>query len=352
MSSKERMMKAIECEVPDRVPVFITALSHPSRVIGVTISAMRNSPELAAKAAVMTSKNYKTDYVYSYQDYSLLLGDIDGVKMKIPSDSPPSVADHPLRSVTGAYETPSFPAVTDPTSTNLRRLLKIAELTCSRAGTDIHTCFCVAGPFTLAGLLRGVENLCIDLYDNPETAKKLIEASAQFSLQTLIAGIEAGATMASIADPTASPNLISPPQFETFAQPYLSQVIHGLHDQFPDERVPVRLHICGDTTPIHDQMVKTGADLLSLDQAVDMKEAKEFAKGRVCLMGNVDPSRLYLGTAAEIEELSKKCIEDAAEGGGFVLASGCEIPPDCPPENLKMLAKAAERYGVYRGKGE
>jgi len=349
MTSKERMMKAIDLEEPDRVPVFITALSHPSRVVGTKISKMRENSEIAAKAAVMTSKNYETDCVYIYQDYGLLLGDIKGIEVKIPRDSPPSISNYPLRAIKNIdeCEVPEFPKVSDPKNKNLRLLLKTSELTCKLAGIDTFTCFCVAGPFTLAGLLRGVETFCMDLYDNPDKAKELIEASAKFSLETLIAGIESGATMASIADPTASPNLISPAQFQSFAGSYLRFVIQGLHDHFPDKTIPVRLHICGDTTPIHDQMTDTGADLLSLDQAVDLKKAKVFTKNNVCLMGNVDPSRLYLGSPSEIEKASRKCIEDAGSGGGFILASGCEIPPDCPPENLKMLIKAARKYGKY-----
>ena len=221
MTSKERMEKAIALEEPDRVPVFITALSHPSRVIGVEISTMRADPELAAKAVIMTSKMYETDSVYSYQDYGLLLGDVKGIEVKIPKDSPPSIANHPLRSVSNLddCEIPTFPNVSDSKNKNLRLLLKASELTSKMAGDDIFTCFCVAGPFTLAGLLRGVENFCMDLYDSPDKAKELIEASAKYSLETLIAGIESGATMASIADPTASPNLISPAQFQRFAGP-------------------------------------------------------------------------------------------------------------------------------------
>jgi uroporphyrinogen decarboxylase len=348
MTSKERMMKAIKLEVPDRVPVFITALSHSSRVYGATISQMRENPEIAARAAVLTSETYGTDCVYIYQDYGLLLGDIKGIKVKIPEDSPPSIKDHPLRGVNREnYKIPRFPDISDPKNRNIQQLLNITERTCRLAGDDTLSCFCAAGPFTLAALLRGVENFCIDLYENADCVKALIEASAHFSLETLIAGIESGATMASIADPTASPNLISPAKFLDFVKPYLEAIVKGLHSHFPDKSIPVRLHICGDTTPIHDHMVKTHADILSLDQAVDLKKAKECCGGKVCLMGNVDPSRLYLGSSKEIEELSRQCIEDAKEKGGFILASGCEIPPDCSQENVKMLCTAAKKYGTY-----
>lgn len=348
MTSKGRMETTMAFQEPDRVPVFLTALSHPARVIGVTISEMRKNPEIAANAVVQTSHIYETDCVYIYQDYGLLLGDIKGIRVKIPGDLPPSIEGSALRDMKtwDDFEHPEFPDVTNPPE-NLKILLEGTRLTCIQSGYDIFTCFCVAGPFTLAALLRGVENLCMDIYDNPEGVKELISACTAFSLRTLIAGIEQGATMASIADPVASPNVISPSQFDNFVKPYLKSLIDGLHASFPEIKIPVRLHICGDTTLIHTCMIETGADILSLDQAVDLKTAKECTYQKVCLMGNVDPSRLYQGTPAEIEEISMRCIEDAKEGGGFILASGCEIPPDCPPDNLKMLIHAARTYGIY-----
>lgn len=348
MTSKERIESTMAFQEPDRVPVFLTVLSHPSRVIGVTISEMRKNPEIAAKAVIQTSRTYETDCVYIYQDYGLLLGDIKGIKIRIPGDSPPSIEDYRLRNMKtwDDFVPPEFPDVSNPPD-NLKILLEGTRLTCDQSGDDIFTCFCVAGPFTLAALLRGVENLCMDIYDNPEGVKELINACTTFSLHTLIAGIEQGATMASIADPTASPNVISPAQFENFVKPSMKSLIDGLCASFPNMKIPVRLHICGDTTRIHHHMIETGADILSLDQAVNLKTAKESTYQRVCLMGNVDPSRLYQGTPAEIEEISKRCIEDAKEGGGFILASGCEIPPDCPLDNLKMLIHAARTYGTY-----
>jgi hypothetical protein len=63
--------------------------------------------------------------------------------------------------------------------------------------------------------------------------------------------------------------------------------------------VPVILHICGKTMPILGAMAGSGARLLSLDQAIDLREARRVVGWKVALGGNVDPVRLMEGGTPE-----------------------------------------------------
>jgi uroporphyrinogen decarboxylase len=56
---------------------------------------------------------------------------------------------------------------------------------------------------------------------------------------------------------------------------------------------------------------------------------------------------LLNGTPEEVEGEGRRCIRSAAQGGGFILGSGCEVPRNTPPENLKAMVRAAEKYGRY-----
>jgi uroporphyrinogen-III decarboxylase len=33
--------------------------------------------------------------------------------------------------------------------------------------------------------------------------------------------------------------------------------------------------------------------------------------------------------------------------GGFILSSGCSIPPNAKPENVRVMREAVEEYGWY-----
>jgi uroporphyrinogen decarboxylase len=95
-------------------------------------------------------------------------------------------------------------------------------------------------------------------------------------------------------------------------------------------------------------MVETGTDNIEIDQSIDIAEAKKQIGDRVCLTGNLDPSALvYHGTVDEVRRESRKCIEAAAQGGGYVLSPGCLVMPGFPPSNLEVLFTTAREYGRY-----
>jgi uroporphyrinogen decarboxylase len=59
----------------------------------------------------------------------------------------------------------------------------------------------------------------------------------------------------------------------------------------------------------------------------------------------VETSLLYRGTPHQVMESCREIIDDLADGGGFVLAPGCEFPPDGNLLNAIAMVKAAQLYG-------
>ncbi len=81
---------------------------------------------------------------------------------------------------------------------------------------------------------------------------------------------------------------------------------------------------------------------------VSLKEVKQKYGSRLCLKGNVNTFiTLAKGTPRDVEEEAKRCIEDAAEGGGFILGSGDQVPGDTPEQNFIAMIEAAKKYGKY-----
>jgi uroporphyrinogen decarboxylase len=88
--------------------------------------------------------------------------------------------------------------------------------------------------------------------------------------------------------------------------------------------------------------------ILELDYQVELREAKRRIGSKACIQGNVNPTGALLrGSAADILSESRKCINDAAAGGGFILSTGCEVPYEAKIENVKALVRAAKEFGRY-----
>jgi uroporphyrinogen decarboxylase len=104
------------------------------------------------------------------------------------------------------------------------------------------------------------------------------------------------------------------------------------------------LHICGDTTPILDDVVQSGADGIELDYKTDMQRAHDALAGRMCFVGNIDPSGvLALGGVEDVERETEKLLAVFADTPGFILNAGCAIPPNTPAENIEAMIRVARR---------
>jgi len=295
-----------------------------------------------AKALIAGQREMGYDGIYAGWESSFnVMAEAMGCKMKIPEDGVPSVEDHIVKQAADLDKV----RVPDPWKdgrlpTNLQATKIIRET----IGDGIPIFTYVPGPLTLSGLLRKTDVLMLDLVRNPKFIHSLNKVAAEASKAFALAKIESGANIVVVADPSASTTMISPNMFEQFALPYIKDVLNTV---LKAKAIP-SLHICGQTTPILEKMVETGARILEVDYQVNLKEAKRKVGSRACIQGNVRPTGALLqGSAKEVLAEARKCVEDAAAGGGYILSTGCEVPYETRMENVKALVEAATKYGKY-----
>jgi uroporphyrinogen-III decarboxylase len=113
--------------------------------------------------------------------------------------------------------------------------------------------------------------------------------------------------------------------------------------------VRLSYHICGNATPIIDDMVRTGAAILELDQKADMRQCKAAARGKTTILGPIDPSEVMAqGTPELVMEKCREALEILAPGGGLILGPGCALPATTPEENVDAMLEAVEKWGKYQ----
>ena len=81
---------------------------------------------------------------------------------------------------------------------------------------------------------------------------------------------------------------------------------------------------------------------------VCLKEVKQLYGKKLSLMGNLQTTTVMLyGSVQDVERAAMKAIDDAAEGGGFLLSTGDQCGRDTPEENIFKLVEVAKTYGRY-----
>lgn len=150
--------------------------------------------------------------------------------------------------------------------------------------------------------------------------------------------IEAGADIIAISDPSGTGEILGPRYFEEFAVTYLNRLIEGLRTP----GVGIIVHICGQMSPVYEQVNHVKSDVLSFDSVVHLKTAKEKLNGRA-LMGNVSTYALEFGTPDKVAELTRNCMKN----GSSILSPACGLGMKSPLQNVQAILLAVTEENEY-----
>ena len=207
----------------------------------------------------------------------------------------------------------------------------------SKIGKDVPILTWVSAPFRSLCMLRGVENIYIDMHENPDYIKALQRDLIDLWLTWGETCIQAGADIIWSSNPTASGTCISRNHYEEFVHPYSSKLFMA----YREKGYPIFFHPCGDWTDRFDLICREGHHVLHLDD-VDLADFKRNWGKKMGIWGNVKSvDILMLGDPESVREESFECMRKASAGGGFILGANCDIPRDTPPENVHAMVKAA-----------
>ena len=197
----------------------------------------------------------------------------------------------------------------------------------------------------LASQLIGMETLMLEIAtgENADDVHRLLDYARRVATRYAFALIESGAHSTSIGEPVAGPDVMSPRHYREYAMPQEKKMV----DELKAHGIILHNHICGNTIPIIDDFIATGAEVLEIDHKTDMRKAKEAGRGKTCFLGPINTTLLASGTPQEVEDACREAIAIMAPGSGFILGPGCALGTETPADNIHALVESAKKFGVY-----
>jgi uroporphyrinogen decarboxylase len=340
MKPKEVMLKAFEGRKADRLPVTLFGAGMWSiKGYGTSFEALSRDAGKMTDMLVAMSEKLQCDVVYAGSGYNNFHAAALGSKIKFREIGAPDMEHHFVSAEEDLAKLDKTALDRDET---INTVVKALRQTKARIGDNYLVTMTAWGPFTLAARFVGEETMMKATFKKPAFVEKVVD----FATDVLIRLYEPVVTdrtleLISLADPTASGDLISRKQFEKFAVPYLRKFT----DWAKSKSVHTLVHICGNTTDRLDLFPLTGASCISLDHKTDIAKARETLHGKMCFGGNVDPVKIMLnGTVRDVETACREIITTAGTDGGFVLMPGCDIPPTVPYENIQKFIQIARDW--------
>ncbi len=193
--------------------------------------------------------------------------------------------------------------------------------------------------------MAGLEKLLLATLENPDWVHHflgvLLERRLRFVEESLRG---APCDLIECGGGAASSSIISPQVFEEFVLPYdlpLHRAIHAAG-------FPLVYHTCGGMTAILDLIWRNECDAAETltpremgGDITDPRAAKRILGSHVALIGGVNQQHvLNLGDEAAIREHVRFLFETYGEGGGYICAPSDHFF-DVPREKLELFARAA-----------
>ena len=340
MTPKEVILKAFEGGRPERLPVTLFGAGMWSiKDFGATFEDLGRDPQKMTEMCVTEAAKIRSDVIYVGSGFNnfhaAALGKAFGVGIKYREMGAPDMTSHFVNSEEDLAKLNIADVHKEPV---VQTVLEATRRVREKIGDKYLVTMTCWGPFTLAARMAGEEQFMKATFKKPAFVEKMVSFCADLLIHLYEPLVKDGLECISIADPTASGDLINKKQMERFAVPGLKK----LTGWAKSKGVHSILHICGNTSDRLDLFPTTGASTIFFDQKVDIAKAKEALEGKMSFGGNVAPVHVLLNQdAAGVEKACHDIIDVVGNAKGFILVPGCDIPPTIPYENIRKFHDVA-----------
>ena len=327
---KQWIQEFIDSPVKKATPI----LSFPGvQIIGHTVEELVREGHLQAECMKAIADRFDTGVAFSLMDLSVE-AEAFGSPVHFTEDEVPTVHAAVVHDEDEA-DALKVPCVGDGRTGACVEGIREA---CERI-TDRPVFAGIIGPYSLAGRLLDMTEIMILCYEEPEMVETVLEKVTEFLIEYAKAFKEAGANGVVMAEPAAG--LLSPALMEEFSNPYVKKIREAVED----DSFVVMYHNCGNIEPLLEQIKEVDAKAYSFGNAIDIEKALEVIPQDRLVIGNIDPAGvLRNGTPELVREETRKLLERCSKYPNFVIASGCDIPPMTPFENMDAFFETIEEF--------
>ncbi|MEH1920555.1 uroporphyrinogen decarboxylase [Nostoc sp.] len=344
-STTPHLLRAARGEVVDRPPVWMM------RQAGRYMKAYRDLrdkypsfrdrseiPDVAIEVSLQPWRAFQPDGVILFSDIVTPLPGL-GIDMDIAEGKGP-IIHSPLRTQEQIDNLhPLEPEAALPFIKTILQALR------SEVGDKSTVLGFVGAPWTLAAYAvegKGsktysiIKNLA---FSDPTILHQLLAKLADAIAIYARYQIDSGAQVIQMFDSWAGQ--LSPQDYDTFALPYQQRVFQQVKQTHPE--TPLILLVSG-SAGVLERMAQSGADIVSVDWAVDMADARARLGKQVKVQGNLDPGVLF-GSKQFIRDRILDTVRKAGNWG-HILNLGHGVLPETPEENVAFFFETAKELNL------
>ncbi len=380
LKPRERVERVLRHEPVDRVPLFYRmkheAKEKLARIYGIedASTGRKHNPELELRLGndiVLYQIGINADFSHRpiaigetwYNHFGVGYGK-SGLQGRTPEEEeafaktqefwgPAKVvpenfpSHHPITSMED-LENYTWPDPADPA------LLDPIEDICKRYQDDYFIIVDLSSTLIEAAYAHivGTQNFFLYLFDQPELIHGVLDGLTEYYTEIGVNAIRRGVDMVRVGDDVGAQQsmMLSPDQWRELARPRFQYMF----DRWRKERedIFIKLHSCGDYSPIIGDEVELGVHLSGLMQPTggnkDQVGIKRTYGDDIAFVGGLDVQRLLpRGQVEEVRQGVLDVMRNLAVGGGYIFSPSHYILADVPVQNIYTMLEAQREFGTY-----
>ncbi len=383
MTSRERVITALNHQEPDRVPIDLggfqtgihkrayqqllnhLGITEDIQILDPVQQLVKPSEEILQRFHVdiryvcaKAPDSFNGSIIKNQREGRLWhdLKDEFGVVWSMPDDQQlyMDISRHPLANATARdIKNYPFPKGNDPTRfAGLRQqVLKMRNETPYAISTGIGGVV-----YEYCWYMRGLERWFMDMVENPHFCEALLDQTLKFwmdyytgfmkEIGDLVDIVMIGDDLAGQYGP-----LFMPDFYRRIVKPRQKALVQHIKLL---TKAKIWYHTCGGCRVYIPDLIDNGIDILNPIQtsAVDMEPEslkREFGDKLVLWGGGIDSQHILpFAKPQEVKEEVRKNLEIFKPGGGYVFNNIHNIQAGVPVENIVAMYEAAYEYGFYK----
>lgn len=200
--------------------------------------------------------------------------------------------------------------------------------------------------------LVGTQNFFLYLFDQPELIHGVLDGLTEYYTAVGRNAIACGIDLIRVGDDIGAQQsmMMSPVQWRELAKPRFAYMFEQFKKENKD--IYIKLHSCGDYSPIIPDEVDLGVDLSGLMQPTggnkDQVGIKKKYGNDISFIGGFDVQRLLpRGQVEDVRNGVLDVMKNLATGGGYIFSPSHYILADVPIQNIYTMIEAQREFGTY-----
>ena len=360
LSSRERCIRSILLEDPDRIPLNLRIRPEPyellkralgirdenyesrlkiNKILGIDIvgSNLNLKGGYLPPNVKVKEGPYGPAYTVGFRGRFEVREDIWGIRsIWAPNHTYTyTYVEHPLKRI--SLDDYRWPEVDEESVDNVRRMRRKFEDYCLY-GSITHL-------WEIAWQLTGFSEIIRMMFSDPRMVNQILDKLHEIRMEEASILCEAGVDVIADGDDVGMQKgmMMSPRMWRLFLKPRYAELVRLCHKK----GAFFLFHSDGWIEPVIPDLIEIGVDILNPVQpeCMNPNKLKEFYGDKICFEGTIGvQSTLPFGKPEDVAQEAKQRIFNLGPTG-LILSPTHDIQPDVPIENILTLYRTALKYG-------